>query len=105
FRDCDHGGIMFLGDGDGVADVVKMPVRTEQDVHFFDVLIFFRAHGITHDPGIDHDRFAGRRFDSESCVSQPGKFHAIQIHKEENYHDQALYSSEATEAVQRTWAV
>jgi len=80
FGDCDDGRRMLLCDLYRITDVIEVAVGTEHDIHFFNVLLFLRTHGISHDPRIDEDSLAGRGFDQKSSVTQPRKFDSIQIH-------------------------
>ena len=66
FRNRNHHRIMFLGDFDGVADVIEVAVSAEHDIHVLNVLLFFRAHGIAHDPRIDQNGLCRPAFRCET---------------------------------------
>ena len=76
-EDADGKGVVLFDDFDGVTDVVAVTVGAEQDVDFLDVLLFFRAHGIAHDPRVDDDGLAAGGFDAEGGVAQPGEFDSV----------------------------
>jgi hypothetical protein len=60
--------------------VVEVAMRAQHDVNFLDVPFRPRTRGIAHDPGIDQNNFAARRFYAKSSVAQPSDFYAIEVH-------------------------
>ena len=83
-------GLCCLDDFDGVADVIAVTVSAEQDVGLLDFLVGLGTLGIAHDPGIDDDGLARRRFDAEGRVAEPGELDAFQIHDAPSIPVQAL---------------
>ena len=69
------------GDFDGVADVIKMAVSAEHDVHAPNILLFFWAHWVAHDPRIHQNSLSARGADAERGVAQPCESDAIKIHR------------------------
>ena len=68
-ENADHHGVVLFGDLHRIADMVEVPVSTQQEIDFLDILLTVRAHGIPHDPGIDQNRLAAGSLDAKSSVA------------------------------------
>ena len=69
FRNCDNGRRMLPCDLYCIADVIDVAMGTEHDIHFLNLFLFFRAHGISHDPRIEKDGLTSRSFDQKRGVT------------------------------------
>src|SRR5215471_5258122 len=73
-------GVMFLRQLYGIADMVAVTVSAE---HYINRVKLFLVRGrcwIAHDPGVDDDFLAARRFDQKRRVPEPGEFDSVQFH-------------------------
>jgi hypothetical protein len=66
----------------GVANVVAMPMRTQHDIDFLEVLFIVRTSWIVHHPRINDDRLSGRSLDMERGMPEPGDFVSFEIDQE-----------------------
>src|SRR5512141_411312 len=71
---------MFFADLDGVANVIAVAVRAQQDIDFLNILLGVGTHGIVHDPRIDDDGLPCGSFNAEGRMTQPRKLDAFQVH-------------------------
>src|SRR5262249_47574653 len=90
----DHFGIMLLGQLHAVANMVAMAMRAQHDVELVELFLVRRSHGIIHDPGIDEDVFAGRSFNKESGMTEPGELDAFQVHDFSSFSKSGNFKSE-----------
>src|SRR5438046_2983546 len=69
----DGMGAARTGQGDGIAHVIAVPMRNQDEIEGTELLRRIGARRVAGDPGIEDDPFSTRRLEEERRVTQPGE--------------------------------
>ena len=78
FVDRDDFAVEFLGERDGVVDVVEVAVGDADGIDAIDV-VSFRVGGVAVGPGIHEDGLSGWQSKLKRAVTEPGYLHTAII--------------------------
>ena len=63
-----------------IADVVTVTVGTEERICLLDGLVLLGSHGVTHNPRVNINSLAARRFNAKTGVTEPCELNTFQVH-------------------------
>src|SRR6266568_3756191 len=70
-EDADDFRLKLPDDLDGIADMVEVPMGSQQDIDFLLMLLALRTHRVLPRPWIDDNGFSFRRLDAECGMTEP----------------------------------